>query len=432
MQRSNSDKKVTTRVSAILPDGSIVETILDHSAARTAFILSKDGNLTEMDSFDIDSGCRAVPFAATNNLLAHGVVVLPSGVDAYETQTQLLSDLRTFVRRYCDLDTDCEDVALHYVLLSWIYDSFNEVPYLRVRGDYGSGKTRFLQTIGSLCYKAIFASGASTVSPIFRTLDAFQGTLILDEGDFRQSDARSEITKILNNGHARGFPVLRSEQTREKVYNPVAFHVFGPKIIATRNVFSDRALESRCITFDLPSRLPRPGIPLNLPTVFHEEAASIRNKLLQFRFNERLRPRDLASATTAAVEARISQVFAPLIAIAEDDNVAGQLRAIAARSSAMLAADRAMSIEAQLLDVISRLQAEERPLTIKAIAGRFEDEYFADYRRSITPRWIGGVLRNRLHLTATKTRGNFTIPVTELPRLQSLFARYGIGSESVD
>ena len=66
-------------------------------------------------------------------------------------------------------------------------------------------------TVGSLCYKPIFASGASTVSPLFRTLDLFRGTLVIDEGDFRFSDEKAEVIKILNNGNARGFPVPRTE-----------------------------------------------------------------------------------------------------------------------------------------------------------------------------------------------------------------------------
>jgi predicted DNA-binding transcriptional regulator AlpA len=54
----------------------------------------------------------------------------------------------------------------------------------------------------------MFVSGASTVSPMFRIIDAFRGTLILDESDFRFSDEKAEIVKILNNGNAVGFPVL--------------------------------------------------------------------------------------------------------------------------------------------------------------------------------------------------------------------------------
>jgi len=105
-----------------------------------------------------------------------------------------------------------------YVLFSWVYDAFNELPYLRLRGDAGSGKTRFLLIVGSLCYKPIFASGASTVSPLFRILDSMRGTLIVDEGDFRFSDEKAELVKILNNGNGRGFPVLRSESVSGKEF----------------------------------------------------------------------------------------------------------------------------------------------------------------------------------------------------------------------
>ena len=60
-----------------------------------------------------------------------------------------------------------------YVLLAWVYDACNELPYLRFRDDYGTGKTRALLVIGSLCHQAFFACGVSTVSPIFPPLDTF-------------------------------------------------------------------------------------------------------------------------------------------------------------------------------------------------------------------------------------------------------------------
>ena len=74
----------------------------------------------------------------------------------------------------------------------------------------GSRKTRALIALGSVAYKGFFASGASTVSPIFRTLDSFGGTLVLDEADLRFSDKTADLVKILNNGTVRGLPVLRT------------------------------------------------------------------------------------------------------------------------------------------------------------------------------------------------------------------------------
>ncbi|MEJ0041958.1 MAG: hypothetical protein WDM81_06980 [Rhizomicrobium sp.] len=103
------------------------------------------------------------------------------------------------------------------------------LPYLRLRGEYGTGKTRALMIIGSLCYRGFFASGASTVSPIFHTLNAFGGTLIIDEADLPYSDARVELVKILNNGTVKGMPVLRTIVSKDKEFNPYAFKVFGAK-----------------------------------------------------------------------------------------------------------------------------------------------------------------------------------------------------------
>src|SRR5262249_33485303 len=144
---------------------------------------------------------------------------------------------------------------------------------------------RFLQTVGMLCYKAIFASGASTVSPIFRILDIVRGTLVMDESDFRVSDERAEIVKILNNGNAKGFPVLRSELIGRHEYSPQAYTVFGPKIVATRGYFEDRALESRFLTEDLGRVKVRDDVPITLPESAHAEALGLRNKLLLYRFH---------------------------------------------------------------------------------------------------------------------------------------------------
>src|SRR5665213_4224704 len=142
----------------------------------------------------------------------------------------------------------CWAIAAHYVLLTWVHDAFNELPYLRFQGAYGTGKTRALLAIGSLCYKAFFASGASPVSPIFHVLEAFGATLVLDEADLRFSDATADLTKILNNGSTKGLPVLRTMTNRHREFNPQAFKVFGPKIIAMREGFADEALESRFLT----------------------------------------------------------------------------------------------------------------------------------------------------------------------------------------
>src|SRR6185503_14885746 len=104
------------------------------------------------------------------------------------------------------------------------------------------------------------------------------------ESDFRFSDEKAEVVKILNNGNVRGFPVLRSESNGKGEFNPRAYQVFGPKIVATRGNFDDRALESRFLTEQMGHARLRRDIPINLPPEQKEEALALRNKLLLFRF----------------------------------------------------------------------------------------------------------------------------------------------------
>ena len=132
--------------------------------------------------------------------------------------------------------------------MSWVFDGFNQLPYFRKVGDFGTGKTRFLTVIGSVCYKPIFASGSSSTAAIFHILDTFRGTLILDEADFRYSDEKADLTKVLNNGFTNGYPVLRCAFNKNKEFDPVGYQVYGCKILASRKHFDDPALESRFIT----------------------------------------------------------------------------------------------------------------------------------------------------------------------------------------
>lgn len=428
IEAKHAKQRATPVCSAVLDDATIVELVFRRETKATSFVTFKSGDIDEVAVVELPNGAgRLVPFSPRNNLLAHDVVLLPSTSRTYDSEEVLLEEVRDFIHRYADVSSSFEEIAAHYVLFSWIYDVFRELPYLRVRGDFGSGKSRVLQTIGSICYKPIFSSGASTVSPLFRILDAFRGTLILDESDFRFSDERAEIVKILNNGNGTGFPVLRSEATPNKEYNPRAFHVFGPKIIASRGLFTDRALESRCITEEMGRQFPRADIPLNLPGSFADEAQELRNKLLMFRFLNRDKPHDLPVIRDARIEPRIAQIFSPLLATIDGTAARERMLALARHYSDVLAADRSMTIEAQLLEAIHSLWTSSCPLVVKDISESFADKFGAEYRRPVTPRWIGALLRSRLSLVPAKSHGIFTIPASDEWKLKLLFEKYRVG-----
>src|SRR5712692_9087214 len=428
-EEARKERRIPT-VSAVLGDGTILETVVDPEAKRTSFVLAKDGEWHSADSVPIDSSACLVPYSPRNNLLAHEVVLLPSEPEEYGSEDELLSEIESFIHRYVDVSSLFEKIASYYVLLTWIYDRFNELPYLRLRGEPGSGKTRFMLTVGSLCYKPIFASDASTVSPLFRILDSFRGTLVIDEGDFRLSDEQAEIVKILNNGNAKGFPVLRSEATANRgEFNPRAYEVYGPKLIATRGFFKDRALESRCLTEETGGRPLRDDIPISLPQFFKEEAQSLRNKLLLYRFRNFRARKPVADLADRAIEPRLNQIFLPLLSVVSDAKDREELRALARRYHGEMIAERGMDLEAQILEAIRDLRAAEQTLAVKDITSWVQDRHGDDYERKITTKWIGNVIRRKLQLRPVRVSSGYVIPPEELPKLDRLYARYGIASE---
>jgi hypothetical protein len=418
--------------SAVLDGGRMIELVFSPREAKTAFACFDGESSTVSPSLDLPSGDRLVPYSAENNLIQHKVVLLPSGPEEYGSEAELLKDVHAFIHRYVDVSPLFERVAAHYVLFTWLYDSFNELPYLRVRGDYGSGKSRFLLTAGSLCYKPMLVSGASTVSPIFRIIDAFRGTLVIDESDFRESDEKAEIVKILNNGNARGFPVLRAEQNQKKEFDPRAYTVFGPKLIATRRGFKDQALESRCLTEDMGAGKLRRDIPLNLPRAFEEEALSLRNKLLLFRFRNLGKQRSPAEGLPETIEPRLRQIFAPLLSTIDDPETRREVVSLAEEYGRTIVADRGLELEAQVLEVLHALSKGENELAVKEIAAAFSERFGEEYGGKVTPRWIGSLLRRRLNLKPRKQHGVFVVPRSEYPKLRHLFERYGFSGDVGD
>ena len=425
----NEKKKQTVPTAAgVIYDGTLIELVFQPKRRQTIFAVYDAGRWTLKPYVDLDDGTQLVPFSPENNLIKNEAVLLPSEPQIYGSEEQLLSDIRSFIHRYVDLSATFEKIATYYVLLSWLYDAFNELPYLRLRGDFGTGKTRTLLILGSICYKPFFASGASTVSPIFHTLDAFRGTLIFDEADFRFSDERAEIVKILNNGNMRGLPVLRTMMNRQREFNPQAFQVYGPKIVATRGRYDDKGLESRFITEEMGSRRLRSDIPINLPDEYREEARELRNKLLLFRFHRRFEIKLDATLADPRLEPRLNQILIPLLSVISDPVLRVELRSAALDAQANLVAERGLLAEAQVLEILAELMAtsDHAVVPVADVTVGLIERYSAEYDRPITNRWIGGLLRKRLNLQTYKSHGVYVVPMTERTKVELLCGRYGV------
>ena len=322
----------------------------------------------------------------------------------------------------------CWAIAAHYVLLTWVHDAFNELPYLRFQGAYGTGKTRALLAIGSLCYKAFFASGASTVSPIFHVLEAFGATLVLDEADLRFSDATADLTKILNNGSTKGLPVLRTMTNRHREFNPQAFKVFGPKIIAMREGFADEALESRFLTESTGGRPLRADIAISLPDAMKTEALALRNRLLAWRFTVRHEVAIDPNRAIAALSPRGNQMALPLLSLIDDEGIRERLAGELVAAEARVATERAAAPEPTMVRVLAGMlvSATTHYLPIAALTSAYNAEAEQAGAAPMSVKSVGWLVRGKLGLETTKTRGVYVIPQSERDKIEALVARYGL------
>jgi hypothetical protein len=423
----------TPTISKCLADGTVIEALVDLDAmTSTLAVCDPDGQITVVPHLDIPTGERLVPYSPTNNLIVSGCVLLPGDVGEFGEKGDLVEEVRAFIHRYVDLTPTFEEIATHYVLLTWVYDAFNELGYLRFRGDYGTGKTRALLTVGSISYKPFFASGASTVSPIFHVLDAFGGTLVLDEADFRFSDATAELTKILNNGNVKGLPVLRTMTNRHRELNPTAFKVFGPKLIGMRQNFADRALESRFLTEETGGRPLRTDVPIQLPDSLARDALLLRNKLLAWRFRFRFLVGVDPSRLVPGVEPRFNQTALALLSIIDDEGLRSRIAAELVGEEARVLQERASTIDATMLrSILEAFDETQAPhVTVASVTERFNQKACAELGKPMTNKWVGTFLRGKLRLSTQKSHGVYVVSATERAKIANLASRYGSDREA--
>lgn len=296
-----------------------------------------------------------------NSILTKNGVRMPSKIyDKPLSEKELLSITKRHIRKYFDFGNQdfFEELAPQFVMFSYFADAFMETTYLRALGDYGTGKTRFLKAVGMLCYRPIYVTGGSSAASLYHFLDKYKGTLVLNEADFGQSDEASIIAKILNGGTERDEGISKMKKTPDGGMEIEMYNVFGPKVIATRKSFDDRAIESRCLTMEMVPMAPRKDIPRNLPADYGEICTEIRNLWTTYRlFNAREKIEIDESNVDFALEARLSQVTAPLMSIISDPDVKEQIKLFMTEYNEREKGNRYATMTARVMEGLMRAWA---------------------------------------------------------------------------
>jgi hypothetical protein len=390
-----------------------------------------DGSTSIDDRVQIGSVIYMPP---QTRLVKRKTLMLPTAAVEYGDTMTLLRDVRAFIQSYLHLPhAPFRNICAYYVLLTWLFDRFTVVPYLRAQGEFGTGKTRLLQVVGALAHRPVLAGGATTAAPIFRIIERFHGTLIIDEADFSEhSEIWSDITKILNIGYQSGIDVLRAERPSSNgSYEVEGFDCYGPKILSTRRRFTDQALESRCLSHTMQSGDVPEHIPLLLEQEFYDEARELRNKLLLWRCRN-FRTASLNSRERFKnLDPRLNQLLLPLLAVCDDARLRNEILEHAQHYQRRFKEDVRDSIEGRVADcVIDAWKGRASTATdvlMRSINERVKTK-IDDVKLSV--RRVSELVRHGYGLT-TFHRGGMvwvTIHAEDIARLRS---KYGISGDPV-
>jgi hypothetical protein len=268
-----------------------------------------------------------------NNIIRKRVILLPTQMnEQVSDEGDLLFAIKAHNAKYFDFGSDetFEQLCMIYPFFTYLARQFRTVPYLRVLGDYGTGKSRLLKTIGPLCFQPIMTNAGSSASALFRILDLFtNSTLVLDEADFANSDEASMIAKILNGGNEKGQSILRSEKNQMGNFDAAAFDVYGPKILGMRKDFQDQATASRCLTKEMLPIMPHPRIPLDLPPVdlYEKYCLVLRNALHTYMmYNIQKDCQVDLNSIDRTMDSRTAQVTVSLLTVMKSEKGRDQVR----------------------------------------------------------------------------------------------------------
>jgi hypothetical protein len=393
---------VEYRISFQLDTGNLVETVATHFGELQFCIQGIDKLAASVQP---DANRKIEPPPGLRLLVQKKLARFPSKPEKYGTTLQLLDEIGRFIRRYADVPQEWVEIISLYILMTWVYDRFTALPYLRLLGEPGTGKTRILKVAVSISYKGIAVSGNITGAALFRMIDLMQGTLAVDEADFKNSAEWSDITKIVNNGYTEGLPVIRCNRD---TFDPECFVVYSPKIISTRNRFEDAATESRCITLETEERTVSPRVPLQLPIEFEQEALALQNKLLQWRFDYFREVKANEDGLRESLSPRTAETGSSLRAIVPNDEWKQKLIRFLRN---MDEARNEESEKGAVLRAVKFLVSNGwKSATVAEVTQRANSERGELGLDELTPRKVGGILRSLGHKPKHTKHGN-TIPL---------------------
>jgi len=222
---------------------------------------------------------------------------------------------------------------------------------------------------------------------------------------------------------------LRTEGAKNK-FEVKTYQVYSPKIIATRDKYQDKALESRFLIEEMGNKRLRSDIALSLPPQFYKEALALRNKLLCWRFTTYYKDINFEEHIERSIQPRLNQIILPILSIISNDSTKKELKQFVQNYNKELIADRGMTWEASALFALLECYETGTEPTVKEITEKYN--FNEDDDKPMASKKMGWILRTKLQLKSYKSRNGYVVPLQDNKEcVETLKEKYGISNEDI-
>jgi len=159
---------------------------------------------------------------------ASGIPETPTPWPNAVNGSAMMENILAVLDRYLVMSIDAKVVLAMWILFTHVFTVARVAPILALLSPVRRcGKTTVVQLLGSLVARP-YPSSNVTAAVLFRTVDQWQPTMLLDEVDTYLSDRDHALTGIVNSGHTPATAFV----TRIEKGKPVRYNTFGPKMLA--------------------------------------------------------------------------------------------------------------------------------------------------------------------------------------------------------
>jgi len=215
-------------------------------------------------------------------------------------------------RRFVDVEDEIRILFTSAVMLSYVQELFETIPYIHLLGDNGSGKTHTLQLFAELCYRPLY--GVSIPSADLYTFlgsDDRIPTIIEDEIQGIERDL--EKSKIWKVGYKRGGKVpritIKSDGERVIEYYPA----YCLKISAGEKLIQLKGLAERFINVNMVEGEPEYD---EYTSEDYEAFGELRKHLLLWRMKTLIDSTWPPKLDIPWLKGRMKELYKPLLTVA--------------------------------------------------------------------------------------------------------------------